>query len=83
MIADGSNRVSHPNLGVKGVNSCCFIRRSGSKTVKASLLVFLALMALTPILKTLTEATSSDSIWALAFVLLNLFDASLRGAAKN
>ncbi|KAF8309768.1 phosphatidylinositol N-acetylglucosaminyltransferase [Clavulina sp. PMI_390] len=47
-------------------------KQQRSKTVKASLLVFLALMALTPILKTLTEATSSDSIWALAFVLFFL-----------
>ncbi|KAL4070954.1 phosphatidylinositol N-acetylglucosaminyltransferase [Scleroderma citrinum] len=37
-----------------------------SKALKSSLLVFLALMGLTPVLRTLTAATSSDSIWALS-----------------
>jgi phosphatidylinositol N-acetylglucosaminyltransferase subunit C len=44
----------------------------GIKTVKSSILVFLALIAVTPVLKTLTEATSSDSIWALAAILFGL-----------
>lgn len=39
---------------------------SGSKTVKSSILVFLALIALSPVLRTLSAATSSDSIWALS-----------------
>ena len=37
----------------------------GARTVKASLLVFLALIALAPILRTLTAPTSADSILAL------------------
>ncbi|KAH8984466.1 phosphatidylinositol N-acetylglucosaminyltransferase [Lactarius akahatsu] len=41
----------------------------GARTVKASLLVFLALIALAPILRTLTAPTSADSIWALATAL--------------
>ncbi|KAH9057476.1 phosphatidylinositol N-acetylglucosaminyltransferase [Lactarius vividus] len=41
----------------------------GARTVKASLLVFLALIALAPILRTLTAPTSADSIWALAAAL--------------
>ncbi|KAI9430548.1 phosphatidylinositol N-acetylglucosaminyltransferase [Lactarius indigo] len=40
-----------------------------ARTVKASLLVFLALIALAPILRTLTAPTSADSIWALATAL--------------
>jgi phosphatidylinositol glycan class C protein len=32
-------------------------------------MMFLALMALSPVLRTLTAATSSDSIWALAAIL--------------
>ncbi|KAI0299666.1 phosphatidylinositol N-acetylglucosaminyltransferase subunit C [Multifurca ochricompacta] len=40
-----------------------------ARTVKASLLIFLALMALAPILRTLTAPTSADSIWALATAL--------------
>ncbi|KZT02733.1 phosphatidylinositol N-acetylglucosaminyltransferase [Laetiporus sulphureus 93-53] len=37
-----------------------------AKAMKSSILVFLALMALSPVLRTLTAATSSDSIWALS-----------------
>ncbi|TDL28455.1 phosphatidylinositol N-acetylglucosaminyltransferase [Rickenella mellea] len=43
-----------------------------AKTFKSSILVFLALMALSPVLRTLTAATSSDSIWALAACLFIL-----------
>jgi len=43
-----------------------------SKTLKSSILVFLALMALSPVLKTLSAATSSDSIWALSACLFML-----------
>ncbi|OCH96175.1 phosphatidylinositol N-acetylglucosaminyltransferase [Obba rivulosa] len=45
---------------------------SRSKTIKSSILVFLALMSLSPVLKTLTAATSSDSIWALSAFLFIL-----------
>ncbi|KAI6007398.1 phosphatidylinositol N-acetylglucosaminyltransferase subunit C [Pisolithus albus] len=41
-------------------------RSSCFKVLKSSLLFFLTLMGLTPVLKTLTAATSSDSIWALS-----------------
>jgi len=41
----------------------------GARTVKASLLVFLALIALAPILRTLTVPTSADSIAALTTAL--------------
>jgi len=44
----------------------------GVKAIKSSVLVFLALISVTPVLKTLTEATSSDSIWALGTVLFLL-----------
>lgn len=43
-----------------------------AKTVKSSILVFLALMSLSPVLRTLTAATSSDSIWALSASLFIL-----------
>ncbi|RDB28511.1 Phosphatidylinositol N-acetylglucosaminyltransferase GPI2 subunit [Hypsizygus marmoreus] len=42
------------------------------KAVKSSILIFLVLMALSPVLRTLTAATSSDSIWALSAVLFIL-----------
>ncbi|KAF8641184.1 hypothetical protein AX17_000819 [Amanita inopinata Kibby_2008] len=42
------------------------------KTFKSSILIFLALMSLSPVLRTLTASTSSDSIWALSALLLTL-----------
>lgn len=39
------------------------------RTIKSSILIFLALMSLSPVLRTLTAATSSDSIWALSATL--------------
>ena len=44
----------------------------GSKAFKSSILVLLALMGLAPVLRTLTAATSSDSIWALSACLFLL-----------
>ncbi|KAH9835568.1 phosphatidylinositol N-acetylglucosaminyltransferase [Rhodofomes roseus] len=43
-----------------------------AKIVKSSILVFLALMSVSPVLRTLTAATSSDSIWALSACLFIL-----------
>ncbi|EKM61032.1 uncharacterized protein PHACADRAFT_82029 [Phanerochaete carnosa HHB-10118-sp] len=43
-----------------------------AKAVKSSILIFLALLALSPMLRTLTAATSSDSIWALSACLFVL-----------
>jgi phosphatidylinositol glycan class C protein len=40
--------------------------------VKASILMFVMLMSLSPVLKTLSAATSSDSIWALSAFLFML-----------
>lgn len=37
-----------------------------AQALKSSILVFLALASLAPVLRTLTAATSDDSIWALA-----------------
>lgn len=45
---------------------------TGAKIFKSSILVFLVLMALAPVLRTLSAATSSDSIWALTAVLFIL-----------
>jgi phosphatidylinositol glycan class C protein len=41
----------------------------GARAIKASLLIFLALIALSPILRTLTAPTSADSISALTAAL--------------
>ncbi|KAF9270237.1 phosphatidylinositol N-acetylglucosaminyltransferase [Marasmius fiardii PR-910] len=42
------------------------------KNLKSSILISLALMSLSPVLRTLTAATSSDSIWALSAFLFSL-----------
>lgn len=46
------------------------------------MLIFLALIALAPILRTLTAPTSADSIWALATVLF-LVHAALADYTHN
>jgi len=43
-----------------------------NKVLKSSILVLLILMVLTPVLKTLTASTSSDSVWPLAGILFGL-----------
>ncbi|KAF5313115.1 hypothetical protein D9619_003188 [Psilocybe cf. subviscida] len=42
------------------------------KALKSSIMMFLVLVSLSPVLRTLTAATSSDSIWALAAILFFL-----------
>lgn len=44
-------------------------------TVKSALLIYYTLLGLSPILKSLTRSTSSDSIWAMSFMLftINIF----------
>jgi len=44
-------------------------REQRAKALKSSILVFLALLALSPVLRTLSASTSSDSIWALTACL--------------
>lgn len=45
------------------------------KTLKSAILIYFALLGLSPILKSLTKSTSSDSIWALAtwLLIINIF----------
>jgi len=45
------------------------------KTFKSAFLIYFALLGLSPILKSLTKSTSSDSIWALAtwLLIINIF----------
>lgn len=49
--------------------------QSRLKTVKSALLIYSTLLGLSPILKSLTRSTSSDSIWALAtwLLIINIF----------
>ncbi|KZS92974.1 phosphatidylinositol N-acetylglucosaminyltransferase [Sistotremastrum niveocremeum HHB9708] len=48
------------------------LRETRAKVIKSCILVFLTLIALSPVLRTLTAPTSSDSIWALSAFLLFL-----------
>ncbi|EPT04313.1 hypothetical protein FOMPIDRAFT_1021975 [Fomitopsis schrenkii] len=56
------------------VEACRSVPASTTRTkvVKSSILVFLALMSVSPVLRTLTAATSSDSIWAISACLFIL-----------
>jgi len=47
-------------------------RTNHARAFRSSILVFLALLSLSPVLKTLTAATSSDSIWAMSACLFIL-----------
>lgn len=49
-----------------------YVLMTDLKALKSSIMVFLTLIALSPVLRTLTAATSSDSIWALSAVLFIL-----------
>ncbi|CAG7954596.1 unnamed protein product [Penicillium salamii] len=44
-------------------------------TVKSALLIYLSLLGLSPILKSLTKSTASDSIWAMScwLLIMNIF----------
>ena len=50
----------------------CHLLTLDLKTLKSSIMMFLVLMSLSPVLRTLSAATSSDSIWALAALLFIL-----------
>jgi phosphatidylinositol N-acetylglucosaminyltransferase subunit C len=49
--------------------------RQRLSTVKSALLIYCALLGLSPILKSLTESTASDSIWAVSgwLMIINIF----------
>lgn len=51
-------------------------------TIKSAILIYSTLLGLSPILKSLTRSTSSDSIWAMSFWLLslNIFSFDYSGA---
>lgn len=55
-------------------------------TIKSAILIYCTLLGLSPILKSLTQSTSSDSIWAMSFWLLTMniffFDYSRGVGAK-
>ncbi|KAK4149398.1 phosphatidylinositol N-acetylglucosaminyltransferase subunit C [Chaetomidium leptoderma] len=62
----------HPVLPPAARNGRAYVRLS---TIKSAILIYFTLLGLSPILKSLTRSTSSDSIWAISFWLLaiNIF----------
>lgn len=47
-------------------------RANRTKSIKSSILMFLAIMSVSPVMRTLTAATASDSIWAMSACLFVL-----------
>ncbi|KAL1839306.1 hypothetical protein VTJ49DRAFT_1669 [Mycothermus thermophilus] len=54
-------------------------------TIKSAILIYFTLLGLSPILKSLTRSTSSDSIWAMSFWLLaiNIFFFDYSGGSRS
>lgn len=74
----GSAGLQHPASATLG-SSRTQLRMS---TIKSAVLIYFTLLALSPILKSLTRSTSSDSIWSMSFWLLtiNIFFFDYSGA---
>lgn len=65
---------SHPHEAMKSLLLSSRNRQRLS-TVKSALLIYFALLGLSPILKSLTKSTASDSIWAMScwLLIINIF----------
>jgi phosphatidylinositol glycan class C protein len=64
---DLSSSAATPPSPPPARNSRAYVRVS---TIKSAILIYFTLLGLSPILKSLTRSTSSDSIWAMSFWLL-------------
>lgn len=82
LAPDGPEHLANPRP--TGRNSRAYVRVS---TIKSAILIYFTLLGLSPILKSLTRSTSSDSIWAMSFWLLAIniffFDYSGSSAATG
>ncbi|KAK4192758.1 phosphatidylinositol N-acetylglucosaminyltransferase-domain-containing protein [Podospora australis] len=58
-----------PDDAEYAANGRAYLRVS---TIKSAILIYFTLLGLSPILKSLTRSTSSDSIWAMSFWLLTI-----------
>ncbi|KAK4145721.1 phosphatidylinositol N-acetylglucosaminyltransferase subunit C [Dichotomopilus funicola] len=65
LIAAGTTAFGGP--GTTGFSPAT---RNRLSTIKSAVLIYFTLLGLSPILKSLTRSTSSDSIWAMSFWLL-------------
>ena len=66
-----SHHPSNPHFHAPSTTSSQKIHtRSRLATAKSAILIYIALLGLSPILKSLTESTTSDSIWAMTCSLM-------------
>ncbi|KAI0444510.1 phosphatidylinositol N-acetylglucosaminyltransferase-domain-containing protein [Xylaria telfairii] len=68
LASDMSDEAKHRALSP----SPCDRSRLRLGTIKSAVLIYSTLLGLSPILKSLTRSTSSDSIWAMSFWLLTI-----------
>jgi phosphatidylinositol glycan class C protein len=70
----GTSSGPHPHETTKSLLLSSRNRQRLS-TVKSALLIYFALLGLSPILKSLTKSTASDSIWAMScwLLIMNIF----------
>lgn len=68
-----------------GITSFSSAARNRLSTIKSAVLIYFTLLGLSPILKSLTRSTSSDSIWAMSFWLLaiNVFFFDYSGSSRS
>ncbi|KAI1632567.1 phosphatidylinositol N-acetylglucosaminyltransferase-domain-containing protein [Biscogniauxia mediterranea] len=79
--SQASNAVRNSSDSVEDLNQRTLSPLRGGRTnlrlgtIKSAILIYFTLLGLSPILKSLTRSTSSDSIWAMSFWLLaiNIF----------
>lgn len=76
----GPDLVGHPTgastfaIPPYGINSSSLSPRNQQRlaTMKSAILIYFAVLGLSPILKSLTKSTSSDSIWAMSSWLMGI-----------
>ncbi|EGC41694.1 phosphatidylinositol:UDP-GlcNAc transferase PIG-C [Histoplasma capsulatum var. duboisii H88] len=69
------NHCHHPQHSTNNGSTLSPRNRQRLETAKSALLIFCALLGLSPILKSLTKSTTSDSIWAMScwLMVINIF----------
>jgi len=71
-ISDGVTSTTYSSYSPYGLPASRFSPRNQQRlaTAKSAILIYFALLGLSPILKSLTKSTASDSIWAISFWLM-------------
>ena len=77
---NGQPAASHSEIGpsqyaISDGSNISLQNRRRMATIKSALLIYCAVLGLSPILKSLTRSTSSDSIWAMSswLIIINIF----------